>query len=60
MRNTPRKAFDQGVLVRALPLAEIVSFSPPLCITENEVEEAVERFARGLELAMPELRQLAG
>ena len=58
-RLVSRAAYDQGLILRALPLAEIVSFSPPLCITESEADEAVERFTRGLDRAMPELRQLA-
>jgi L-2,4-diaminobutyrate transaminase len=54
-----RKALEEGVLLRALPYGEIVSFSPPLCITRSEIDEAVNRFSRALERAMPELRQLA-
>jgi L-2,4-diaminobutyrate transaminase len=45
--------------VRALPYGEVVSFSPPLCITRNEIDEVVERFTRGLDRAMPELQLLA-
>lgn len=44
--------------MRALPYGEITSFSPPLCITRSEIDEVVDRFTRGLERAMPELRQL--
>jgi len=58
-RIVARRAREQGVLLRALPGGEIVAFSPPLCISESEIDEAVDRFARGLELAMPELRRLA-
>ena len=46
-------------MVRALPYGEIISFSPPLCITRSEIDEVVERFTARLERAMPELRQLA-
>ena len=59
-RIISRKVLEEGVLVRALPYGEITSFSPPLCITRREIDEVVERFTRGLERAMPELRQLAG
>jgi L-2,4-diaminobutyrate transaminase len=58
-RIVARKALEEGVQLRALPYGEINSFSPPLCITRSEIDEVVERFAHGLERAMPELRQLA-
>jgi len=58
-RIVARKVLEEGVLLRALPYGEIVSFSPPLCITRSEIDEAVNRFNRALERAMPELRQLA-
>jgi L-2,4-diaminobutyrate transaminase len=58
-RIISRNVLEEGVLVRALPYGEIVSFSPPLCITRREIDEVVERFTRGLERSMPELRQLA-
>jgi L-2,4-diaminobutyrate transaminase len=58
-RVVARKALAEGLLVRALPYGEINSFSPPLCITRNEVDEIVHRFTRALQQAMPELRQLA-
>ncbi|MBV9555340.1 MAG: aminotransferase class III-fold pyridoxal phosphate-dependent enzyme, partial [Alphaproteobacteria bacterium] len=59
-RAIQRKAFDEGLLVRALPYVEAVSFSPPLCITAAEIDEALDRFARAFEAAMPELRAAAG
>jgi L-2,4-diaminobutyrate transaminase len=45
--------------VRALPYGEIISFSPPLCITRSEIDEVVDRYARALDRAIPELEQLA-
>jgi L-2,4-diaminobutyrate transaminase len=59
-RIVARNVLDEGVLLRALPYAEVTSFSPPLCITRSEIDEVVDRFSRGLERAMPELRQRAG
>jgi L-2,4-diaminobutyrate transaminase len=47
-------------MVRALPYVEAISFSPPLCITPAEIDEALDRFQRGLELSMPELKAAAG
>ena len=58
-RIVARKALEEGVLLRALPYGEINSFSPPLCITRSEIDEVIERFTRGLERALPELRLLA-
>lgn len=59
-RIVARNAFDEGILVRGLNFGDTVSFSPPLCISESEIDQAVDRFARALDRAMPELRQLAG
>jgi L-2,4-diaminobutyrate transaminase len=59
-RLVARHAFDEGLLVRGLGFTETVSFSPPLNITASEIDEAVDRFARALDRAMPELRRLAG
>jgi len=58
-RIVARKALEEGVLIRALPYGEINSFSPPLCITRREIDEVIERYARALDRAMPELRELA-
>jgi len=58
-RIVARKVLEEGVLVRALPYADVTSFSPPLCITRSEIDEAVDRYLRGLERTMPELRELA-
>ncbi len=53
------KALDQGVLARALPYIEVCSFSPPLSINRAEIDEAVDRFAKGLASATDELAKLA-
>jgi L-2,4-diaminobutyrate transaminase len=58
-RLVSAKAIEAGVMVRALPFIEVVAFSPPLCITTADCDEAIERFARGLDAATPELRRLA-
>ncbi|WP_198038355.1 aminotransferase [Skermanella stibiiresistens] len=52
-------AVEHGLMVRALPYLEVISFSPPLCITKADCDEAVDRFARALETSTPELRRLA-
>jgi L-2,4-diaminobutyrate transaminase len=58
-RVVARKLLGQGLLVRALPYGEIISFSPPLCITRAEIDEVVERVHLGLSRAVPELHELA-
>jgi len=44
---------DEGLVVRAL--GDTLAFSPPLCIHEDELDEAVQRFARGLDRLHAEL-----
>jgi L-2,4-diaminobutyrate transaminase len=58
-RLVASRAVEDGLMVRALPFIEVVAFSPPLCITTADCDEAVERFARSLEAGTPELRRLA-
>ena len=43
-RIVSAKGLDHNVMARALPLNEVIAFSPPLCITEAECDEAVEGF----------------
>ena len=59
-RIVARHAFDEGLLVRGLGFTDTVSFSPPLCISEDDIDEAVDRFSAALDRAMPELHRLAG
>jgi L-2,4-diaminobutyrate transaminase len=59
-RIVQKNALAEGILVRALPYAEVVSFSPPLCMTRAEADEAIDRFARALDRTMPDLRRAAG
>jgi L-2,4-diaminobutyrate transaminase len=59
-RIVAKKALEFGVLTRALPFAEVNAFSPPLCITKAEVDEAVDRYGRALEAVTPDLKRLAG
>jgi L-2,4-diaminobutyrate transaminase len=58
-RIVSAKAMEQDLMVRPLPYIEVIPFSPPLCITEADCDEAVERFARALDQATPELHRLA-
>jgi L-2,4-diaminobutyrate transaminase len=58
-RVVAKKALELGVLTRALPFVEVNAFSPPLCITQAEADDAVDRYARALDAATPELTRLA-
>jgi L-2,4-diaminobutyrate transaminase len=58
-RVVARRAYENGVLVRALPYGAVNSFSPPLSITRAEIDEAVERYARALNEALPALEEQA-
>ncbi|MDB6178406.1 aminotransferase [Paracoccus sp. Z330] len=55
-----KHAFDHGVLPRALPFLPVNSFSPPLNISREEMDEGVARFAHALEAAGPDLEKLQG
>jgi L-2,4-diaminobutyrate transaminase len=50
-----RLAWEEGLICRALPESNALSFSPPLVITEAECREVVARFARALERFESEL-----
>ena len=58
-RIVSAKALELDLMVRPLPFIEVIPFSPPLCITAAECDEAVDRFARALDQATPELHRLA-
>jgi L-2,4-diaminobutyrate transaminase len=58
-RIVAAKALEQGLMLRPLPFIEVIPFSPPLCLTEADCDEAVDGFARALAAATPELRRLA-
>ena len=50
-----KKAFAAGVIVRALPAADTVSFSPPFVTTKAQVERCVETVRKAAEEVMNEL-----
>jgi L-2,4-diaminobutyrate transaminase len=58
-RLVAAKALELGILTRALPFIEVNSFSPPLCMTRAEAEEAVDRYGKALDAVTPELAKLA-
>jgi L-2,4-diaminobutyrate transaminase len=59
-RVVAKRAFENGVLTRALPFIPVTSFSPPLCVTEAEIDEAVERYASALDDVLPSLGAMVG
>ena len=52
-KRLAERLLDQGLVCR--PLGDTLAFSPPLVISEAEVDEAVARFGRGLERIAAEL-----
>ena len=58
-RVVAAKVLEQGLIARALPFIEVISFSPPLCITKADCDETIDRFAKGLDAATPDLDRLA-
>ncbi len=58
-RVVAAKAFEYGVLSRALPYLEVTSFSPPLSMTRGEADEATERYANALATVTDDLAKLA-
>jgi L-2,4-diaminobutyrate transaminase len=58
-RIVQQHASNEGMLIRALPMGDITSMSPPLCITAAEVEEGAARYARALDAATSAIRDLA-
>jgi L-2,4-diaminobutyrate transaminase len=55
-RLLQRAAQRNGVLVRALPVNDVVALSPPLIIDERALEEIVGRLAVAVEETIPLLR----
>jgi L-2,4-diaminobutyrate transaminase len=50
---------ENGVTMRALPWVEVLGVSPPLTITEAEIDRAVAALARSLDETAPKLAALA-
>jgi L-2,4-diaminobutyrate transaminase len=55
-RLLQRAALRNGVLVRALPVNDVIALSPPLVIDEHALEEIVDRLAIAVEETAPTLR----
>jgi L-2,4-diaminobutyrate transaminase len=42
------RCLEDGLIVRALPVGNVVALSPPLCITRAEVDRVVDGLTRGI------------
>jgi L-2,4-diaminobutyrate transaminase len=49
------RCFEDGLIVRALPVGHVIALSPPLCITRDEVDRVVEGLDRGIRTVADEL-----
>jgi L-2,4-diaminobutyrate transaminase len=49
------RCFDDGLIVRALPVGHVLALSPPLCITRPEVDRVVEGLDRAIRAIGDEL-----
>ena len=49
------QAAEEGLIARAMPTGHAIGFSPPLCITESEVDRVVELFSKSLDIALSSL-----
>ncbi|MBA3347004.1 MAG: aminotransferase class III-fold pyridoxal phosphate-dependent enzyme [Actinobacteria bacterium] len=51
-----RRCLELGVITRALPLSDSISFAPPFVISEDEIEEMVGTVRRAVDEVTAELR----
>jgi 4-aminobutyrate--pyruvate transaminase len=49
------RAEDMGVITRGAPVGDVIAFSPPLIITEREIDEVFDRFGAALDTVTAEL-----
>jgi len=49
------RAEDMGVITRGAPVGDVIAFSPPLIITEREIDEVFDRFGAALDAVTAEL-----
>jgi L-2,4-diaminobutyrate transaminase len=49
------RCLEDGLIVRALPVGNVIALSPPLCITRAEVDQAVTVLARAIRTVSDEL-----
>ncbi|MEE3328896.1 MAG: aminotransferase [Myxococcota bacterium] len=49
------QAAEEGLIARAMPTGHAVGFSPPLCITKEEVDRVVEIFSKAVDFSLRSL-----
>jgi len=49
------KAYEHGLITRSLVQTNSIAFSPPLVVTEGEIDEIIARFSKALDQVMGEL-----
>ena len=49
------RCLEDGLIVRALPVGNVIALSPPLCITRAEVDQAVTVLAAAIRTVSDEL-----
>jgi L-2,4-diaminobutyrate transaminase len=52
-----RRCLELGLITRALPAADAISFAPPFVISEEEIDELVRTTRRAVDDVYAELRQ---
>jgi L-2,4-diaminobutyrate transaminase len=55
-RQVMAKALEQGLMVRALPFGDVLSFSPPLTFNETDADQSCDLFCRALDEVMANLK----
>ena len=55
-RRVTAKCLERGLITRALPDADTISFSPPFVVTEGEVDEMVALARQAVDEVAAELR----
>ncbi|MFP6638827.1 MAG: aminotransferase [Myxococcota bacterium] len=46
---------EQGLVVRALPTGHAIGFSPPLCVSEGEIDRIAEIFGKAVDVTLKSL-----
>ena len=59
-RRVMAEAQSRGLLVRALPFGDVTSFSPPLCLSEEQADRIVDLCAASVESAVDGALEEAG
>ncbi|MBL4803612.1 MAG: aminotransferase class III-fold pyridoxal phosphate-dependent enzyme [Alphaproteobacteria bacterium] len=50
-----KAALDEGIIARGMPHGDILGFSPPLCVTKEEVDVIIERAEKAIDTVADEL-----